>query len=115
MSKEIFMKRIVIYFLVIFLTTAFISGCGKGRAARDKLKAIPVKVMKVKLENLKKLLEYAGSIKGRDEAVVYPKVSGKIIEKVREDSSPIAKGELILFIDRDEIGLKFEKAPVESP
>jgi multidrug resistance efflux pump len=34
---------------------------------------------------------------------------------VKEDGSPIKIGEVIAYIDRDEVGLKFEKAPVESP
>jgi RND family efflux transporter MFP subunit len=76
---------------------------------------IPVRVAKVKLENLQVVLEYVGDIKAQDEAVVYPKVSGKIIKKVKEDGSVVAKGDAIVYIDRDEVGLKFEKAPVESP
>src|SRR3989338_7439409 len=113
--RENYMKSKIIYFLLISLITAIIAGCGKGRTTETKRDAIPVKVMKVKSENLSKALEYVGDIKGQDEAIVYPKVSGKIIEKVKEEGSAIAKGEPILYIDRDEIGLKFEKAPVESP
>ncbi|MFH1281432.1 MAG: efflux RND transporter periplasmic adaptor subunit, partial [Candidatus Omnitrophota bacterium] len=50
----------------------------------------------------------------QDEATIYPKVSGKIMEKVKEDGALINKGEVICYIDRDEVGLKFLKAPVES-
>jgi RND family efflux transporter MFP subunit len=71
--------------------------------------------MTVKAEDLNRALEYVGNIKGEDEAIVYPKVSGKIIEKVREEGEYVNKGDVIAYIDRDEVGLKFEKAPVESP
>ncbi|MHB8155618.1 MAG: efflux RND transporter periplasmic adaptor subunit, partial [Candidatus Omnitrophota bacterium] len=76
--------------------------------------AIPVKVDQVKLQELYESLDYTGDIKAQDEAVIYPKVSGKIIEKVKEDGALINKGEAICYIDRDEVGLKFQKAPVES-
>jgi multidrug efflux pump subunit AcrA (membrane-fusion protein) len=91
-----------------------------GCSAQEKPKkavdsVIPVRVMKVVARDIFEVLEYVGSIKAKDEAQVYPKVSGKIIEKVKEDGAPINKGEVIVYIDRDEVGLKFEKAPVESP
>lgn len=109
------MRKIIIGLLVFFIASAFMTGCGKKRFAKEKQDAIPVKVMEVRNRNLYRALEYVGNIKGVDEATVYPKVSGKIIEKVKEEGSPVNKGDPILYIDRDEIGLKFEKAPVESP
>jgi len=109
------MKRINICLLAILLITLTTAGCGKGAGRKEKEGTIPVRVMKVKPSDLTKALEYVGNIEGQDEAIVYPKVTGKIIEKVKEDGSPIAKGEVIAYIDRDEVGLKFEKAPVESP
>jgi HlyD family secretion protein len=54
-------------------------------------------------------------IKAQDEAVIYPKVSGKIIEKIKEEGDKVNKGDVVAYIDRDEVGFKFEKAPVESP
>ena len=69
----------------------------------------------MELKELAEIIEYVGNIKAQDEAIVYPKVSGKIIEKIKEDGSPVNKGEVIAYIDRDEVGLKFEKAPIESP
>ena len=97
--------------IIIFL----ISGCGKSAGNKDKDEAVPVKVMKVDLDTLSRALEYVGDIKGQDEAIVYPKVTGKVIEKVKNEGEAVAKGEAIAYIDRDEVGLKFEKAPVESP
>lgn len=107
--------KAIFYILFFIFTVIAISGCGKKSAVKEVNEIIPVKVIKVKLENINKSLEYVGDIKGQDEAIVYPKVSGKIIEKVKEDGNPIEKGEVIAYIDRDEVGLKFEKAPVESP
>ena len=76
---------------------------------------IPVKVMRVSLQDVQRTLDYVGNIKAQEEVQVYPKVTGKIIEKAKEEGSPVAKGEPVAYIDRDEVGLKFERAPVESP
>jgi len=92
------------------------AGCGSGDPGTDKEKeAVPVKVMTVEAKDLEKTLDYVGNIKAKNEAGVYPKVSGKIIEKVKEEGSPVNKGDVIVYIDRDEVGFTFEKAPVESP
>ncbi|MDD4940144.1 MAG: efflux RND transporter periplasmic adaptor subunit [Candidatus Omnitrophica bacterium] len=91
------------------------AGCAKKEETGQKEEVIPVKAMRVKLKDIAEVLEYTGNIKAQDEAVIYPKVSGKIIEKKKEDGAAVAKGEPILYIDRDEVGFTFEKAPVESP
>ena len=110
------MRKIYVYLLVVFLTATFITGCGAGKDnAKYKEEPIPVKIMKVKAEDLDNALEYVGNIQGEDEAQVYPKVSGKIVEKVSREGDRVSKGDVIAYIDRDEVGLKFEKAPVESP
>lgn len=111
------MRKTVIYLLIPLVLTLAAAGCGgkSERGKSEKSDVIPVRVMKVKTEDINKTLDYVGNIKGMDEAMVYPKVTGKIIEKVKDDGSEVRKGEAIAYIDRDEVGLKFEKAPVESP
>ena len=110
------MKKILIIAGVVILGIILMRGCvKKDKIDTKKDEAVPVRVMRVGMESVNRALEYVGDIKGRDEAMVYPKVSGKIIEKVKEEGSAITKGEVIAYVDRDEVGLKFEKAPVESP
>lgn len=107
------MRSKVIALNLIFILI-FLSGCQvkeKG-VLQDP---IPVKVSQVVLQQLNETIDYIGNIKAQDEAIVYPKVSGKIIKKIKEDGSKVEKGEAICYIDRDETGLKFEEAPVESP
>lgn len=108
------MKRTILYACCIVCAAVSLSGCGPSQKATNN-DVVPVRIQTVTLQDLNKVLEYAGDIKGQDEAVVYPKVSGKIVEKVKDDGDPVRKGEAIAYIDRDEVGLKYEKAPVESP
>jgi membrane fusion protein, multidrug efflux system len=100
--------------LVLFLSLFIVSGCQTKVKNSQEQDTIPVKVMKVELKDLNYILEYAGDIKAEDEAYIYPKVSGKIIEKLKEDGSIVNKGDYLCYIDRDEVGLNFKKAPVES-
>ena len=100
--------------LTMICCVVLLSGCTPGKLKDKPQEAIPVKVDKVKLQELSESLDYSGDIKAQDEAVIYPKVSGKIIEKVKEDGALINKGDPICYVDRDEVGLKFQKAPVES-
>jgi len=102
---------VFIFMLCVFLIT----GCQPKKEKEKPPEVIPVKVLRVQLQELSEALEYSGNITAQDEAIVYSKVSGKIMEKVKVDGSAINKGETIAYIDRDEVGLKFEKAPVESP
>ncbi len=109
-------KYLVIILGVILLFPLGRSMMGKpGPRAEPQEEKIPVRVQKVYLKDIQRTLEYVGNVKAQAEVMIYPKVSGKIIEKVKEEGAEVNQGEVIAYIDRDEIGLKFEKAPVESP
>jgi len=90
-------------------------GCQKEEKKQAAKAIIPVKVSKVEFKDLEETVDYVGNIRAQEEAVIYPRVNGKIIEKIKEDGSLVDKGEVVAYIDRDEVGFKFEKAPVESP
>lgn len=109
------LKKTVFYILALLVSGLVFSGCQKQTAAVKENGVIPVRVAKIDLREFNRTVDYVGNIKAQDEAVVYPKVSGKIIEKVKEEGQKVNKGDVIAYIDRDEVGLKFEKAPVESP
>ncbi len=76
---------------------------------------IIVKVAQVKKEDFTLKLDYVGSLKAKDEASVFSKVTGKLVEYSVNEGDRVAKGDVIAIIDRDETGLKFELAKVESP
>lgn len=108
-------RKITSIVIGLFVLLLVARGCGKARTGDEIINdVIPVKAVKVDLRTIKDTLDYVGDIKAQEEAAIYPKVGGKIIEKVREDGAPINKGDVIAYVDRDEVGFKFEKAPVES-
>jgi membrane fusion protein (multidrug efflux system) len=116
--QKLKIKSFVFCFTVLifgFWILNFLCGCQAKQELEKIQEAIPVQASRVALRELNEVLEYVGNIKAQDEAIVYPKVSGKISEKVKVDGSSVAKGEVICYLDRDEVGLKFQKAPVESP
>ena len=111
--KKQSMVTMIYGFAVIFIIMAG-AGC-KKKVEEVKEEVVPVKVMPVELRDIRHTLDYVGDIEAQDDAIVYPKVSGKIIEKLKEEGSEVGKGDVIAYIDRDEVGFKFEKAAVESP
>lgn len=107
------------FFFVIFICGLpllnFITGCKTKAQEAKTQESIPVRVQQVKLTDLDEAVEYVGDIRAQEEVTVYPKVTGKIIKKIKEDGAAVKKGDAIAYIDRDEVGLKFQEAPVESP
>jgi len=107
-------RKSALYVIFILFIMLILAGCQEREKARVEKEAIPVRVIKVELKSIKNTLDYVDDIKAQDEAIIYPKVSGKIIEKIKEEGDRVNKGDVIAYIDRDEVGFKFEKAPVES-
>lgn len=103
---------------VVSLAALMASGCSDKKQEQPKeakAAAVPVAVAEVRTQNLTRTLDYVGNVRGEEEIFVFPKVSGKVFEKLKNEGEPVKRGEAIIFIDRDETGFKFEKAPVESP
>ncbi|MEJ2744808.1 MAG: hypothetical protein P8123_03850, partial [bacterium] len=99
----------------VAVISLFIAAAGCGKKVEKEKEVIPIRAMRVQPGAIARTLDYADNIEAWDRAEVFPKVSGKILEKLKEDGSPVTKGEILAYIDRDEVGFKFEKAPVESP
>ncbi|RJP29497.1 MAG: efflux RND transporter periplasmic adaptor subunit [Candidatus Omnitrophota bacterium] len=111
---NILRRPLIISIFVLFICLQFITGC-RSKPKQEKINGIiPVKINKIELKSVNESIDYVGDIKARDEALIYPKVSGKIAEKKIAEGSNVKKGEAIVYIDRDEVGLKFQSAPVES-
>lgn len=102
---------------IVFLKRLFLNKPAASPASFRKgaVEKITVKVEKVKREDLNFILSYAGSLKAKNEALIYPKVSGKLSNYLVSEGDKIEKEKTICLIDRDETGLKYELAKVDSP
>ncbi|MDD3296441.1 MAG: efflux RND transporter periplasmic adaptor subunit [Candidatus Omnitrophica bacterium] len=111
----VFNRRLNFVFTALALSMSFfLAGCNpKQKTVEDSVFAVAVSP--VVLDEIQETLDYAGSVRAKEEALVYPKTSGKIMEKIKEEGNSVEKGEVMGYIDRDEIGFTFEKAPIESP
>ncbi len=119
MGKRI---KILLVFILIFGGLVFLRLSISKKPAGEKhparqivLEKVTVKVAAVKREDLNLILSYVGSIKAKDEIKVFSKVPGKLVGYKVNEGDSVEKGQAIALIDRDETGLKFELAPVESP
>lgn len=107
------MKKIIVLMLFFVINT---TGCQKAKTPQiQEQPAVLVKVMNVEKGNIREVLSCVGDIKAQEEIIVYSKVSGKLIENTVSEGDIVKKNEVLALIDRDEVGFKFEKAPVVSP
>lgn len=73
-----------------------------------------VSVEKPQYRDLKHQLLTSGSLKALEEAVIYPRVSGKLLRNVLREGDKVKKGQTISLIERDEVGAKYEPVVVPS-
>ncbi|MCX7647101.1 MAG: efflux RND transporter periplasmic adaptor subunit [Elusimicrobiales bacterium] len=103
------MKRIMIS--IIFLSMS-VSCVKKTQEANGNV--FYVQTQKVMRKDLKEEIVLAGNIKGKDEAVIYPRVGGKLVKNLVKEGDFVKKDETISLIKKDEVGVVYEPAPVPS-
>jgi RND family efflux transporter MFP subunit len=55
-----------------------------------------------------------GSVKAMDEAVLYPRVAGKLLRNLLTEGDAVKKDQPVALVERDEPGVVYEPAPVPS-
>ncbi len=114
-QKRMFFVSIILFSVFCFLSSATI-GCAKKEAEEiRKQTAHPVSVAEVSRQDLAEFLFYSGDIEAKDEATVYSRVTGKLVENKVQEGDVVKKDQILALVDRDEIGYEFELAPVASP
>ena len=73
-----------------------------------------VSVERPQNRDLKHQLLTSGSLKALEEAVIYPRVSGKLLKNILREGGKVKKGQTISLIERDEVGAKYEPVVVPS-
>lgn len=118
-SKELlYMKNNSIrIFTLVLAAAALAAGCkGKAAVALEELEKdrFLVKTERAQVRNLEEYILLTGSVKALDEAILYPRASGKLLRNVLKEGDPVKKDEAVALVERDEPGVVYEPAPVPS-
>ena len=117
--------------VVIGLVAAVVVGIGAYRVATFKKPAqsaggwgggggkgggsTPVSLIKAAKGSVKSRLRLTGVVKGENEVVVYPRVSGKLLKNLVREGETVKKGQPLGQVDRDEPSVKYEPSPILAP
>ncbi|MFA6435084.1 MAG: efflux RND transporter periplasmic adaptor subunit [Elusimicrobiales bacterium] len=73
-----------------------------------------VKTDRAQVKDIEDYLILVGSVKAMDEAMLYPRVSGKLLRNLVTEGDAVKKDQTVALIERDEPGVVYEPAPVPS-
>lgn len=89
--------------------------CRRPKAEAPDLTAFPVRVEKARRRALEETVTVTGTVKARDEAILYSRVPGKLLDYPAKEGAAVRKGEAVARVERDEVGVVYKPAPVTSP
>ncbi|MEK7079230.1 MAG: efflux RND transporter periplasmic adaptor subunit, partial [Patescibacteria group bacterium] len=82
---------------------------------KTAIEAVTVRAVSLTREDLDLVFSYVGNIKAKNEAKIYSKVHGKLDSYLLSEGDRVKKDETVALVERDETGLKYELAKVNSP
>lgn len=111
-------KRIVLLFLILVLMvySGFNFCRSKFKKSEEKKneEVIPVKVITAKVGELPKFVESTGNLFPSKQVKIFPKVPGKVIEKIFVDKGDtVKKGDLLATLEKKEIDAMIRQANAE--
>ncbi len=114
------MKKPVILTLIIFLIVLggfrIIKGIKNNNDGRQTEARVPtVKVTQVMKGEVEDKISCVGNIVGQEMVTLMSKIPGKIDSFLVKEGDKIKKGDVLVLIDRDIEGMKYEKASIKSP
>ncbi|MCR4819898.1 MAG: efflux RND transporter periplasmic adaptor subunit [Elusimicrobiales bacterium] len=103
----------------LILLAAMATGISCSEKGIDQLNKVEkdrfiVKTAKVEKRSIEDTITIVGSVKAFDEAVLYPRVNGKLLKNVLKEGDRVYKNQTVALIERDEPGVVYEAAPVPS-
>jgi len=106
-----------IFILALAAAAVWAAGCkNKDLASFNSLEKdrFLVKTEKAQVRDIEDYLILVGSVKAMDEAVLFPRVSGKLLKNLVTEGDAVKKDQPVALIERDEPGVVYEPAPVPS-
>ncbi|MFZ0391216.1 MAG: efflux RND transporter periplasmic adaptor subunit [Calditrichia bacterium] len=104
--------RITLLFLII---TLLLLSCSKEQQQTEQ-KAVPVRVYTVEPDSISRYLELTGSLEAENDAMVFSKVSEKIVDIRRKVGEKVQKNDLIAVLDNQiyQQGVNQARAALQS-
>lgn len=85
--------------VILIMALLCSSGCGKEEAQKEADNRLTVETAAVIQESIHKEVTYSGSLKGADEAMLYPKVAARVVAIHLQEGDRVAKGQAIISLD----------------
>lgn len=63
---------------------------------------------------MEEVLAVVGTVKAKDEATLFSRVAGKLVENRVQEGDRVTIGQAVALVRRDEVGARYEPAPVPS-
>jgi multidrug efflux pump subunit AcrA (membrane-fusion protein) len=104
-------------FILALAAAASAGGCkNKDLEAFNSLEKdrFLVKTEKAQVKDIEDYIILVGSVKAMDEAVLYPRVAGKLMRNLLTEGDAVKKDQPVALVERDEPGVVYEPAPVPS-
>jgi multidrug efflux pump subunit AcrA (membrane-fusion protein) len=104
--------------LIVMLTSVLVlAACGEKN--EPTLEQVETDVFTVQTETVARRdisqdLLLTGSVRALEEAVIYPRVDGKLLKNVLREGDPVKRNETIALVERDEVGAVYEPVVVPS-
>ena len=108
------MKKLSMLILSAFVLCACSGGSGKSKLEEIETDTFVVQTENVSLRDVKLDLLITGSVKAWEEAVIFPRVDGKLLENVLKEGDKVKRNQSLALIERDEVGAVYEPVLVPS-
>ncbi|GAB4028974.1 MAG: hypothetical protein Fur0012_02520 [Elusimicrobiota bacterium] len=109
-------KNILMAVVLMVSSFAFYSCKNKEAEAFNKIEkdVFFVKAENPQVRDISNDIVLGASIKALEEAIIYPRTAGKLVENVLKEGDDVSKDQTISYIKKDEVGVVYEPAPVPS-
>ncbi|MDR0646204.1 MAG: efflux RND transporter periplasmic adaptor subunit [Elusimicrobiota bacterium] len=112
------MKKISISLIIAVSAVSIFNACGKKDSANSlqemETDRFSVQTETLQTRNISLDLLLTGSVKAWEEAVIFPRVDGKLLQNILEEGASVKRGQNIALIERDEVGAVYEPVVVPS-
>lgn len=108
------MKHLSILFLAVVLLGACSNKSDKTALEQLETDRFTVETETVSLQDIRQELLLTGSVKAWEEAVIFPRIDGKLRENVLKEGDSVKRNQTIALIERDEVGAVYEPVLVPS-